>query len=157
MYKETFFLSIPIYTLFPTKEQIMKTNTFESRKTHPKTIRRRVFLLVIISFMTVFFGAGCDGGGVMPPATVTFRYSNNPFIASSKVMQVTNRSGKETLVMRLDVKNEKKQESGFHIFKLKPGETYEIGTMEMGWKFETGETYSIKADGYVLSIDGTVP
>ena len=128
----------------------------KKRSIKEKWSLRHIFLFLGI-MMTTFLVTGCDSGGLMPPASISFRYSYNIFAASTRVMQVTNRSGKETLVMRLDVRNEKSNESGSYSFKVRPGSTYEIGILEMGWAFMPGEKYSIRADGYLFPIDGTVP
>ena len=77
--------------------------------------------------------------------------------SDSRVMQVTNRGGSETLVISLHVKNESLAQKSSFVFKIKPGETQEIGMLEMDWKFLPGETYSLKADGYLFSVNGTVP
>ena len=116
------------------------------RKIH--TVLSLAFVLLIVSI------TGCDSGGVVPPATVTFRES---MLDTSRVMQVTNRSGSETLVMKLDVYNDTYNQHGQLVFKVKPGATYEIGRLEMGWLFRCGERFTLKADGYVIPIEDTVP
>lgn len=122
-----------------------------------QTIKRRkwqqtTFLALI--FLVIAIGTACDSGGVLPPATVTFRES---MLDTSRVMQVTNRSGSETLVLKLDVYNDTYNQHGQLVFKVKPGATYEIGRLEMGWLFRRGERFSLKADGYVIPIEDTVP
>ena len=110
--------------------------------------------VLALILLVVVTGMACDSGGVLPPATVTFRES---MLDSSRVMQVTNRSGNETLVLQLDVYNDTYNQHGQLVFKVKPGATYEIGRLEMGWLFRRGERFSLKADGYVIPIDDTVP
>ena len=133
----------------------IKDRTNNRSKKEKKRLRHIILFLGIVIATIVI--TGCDSGGLMPPASISFRYSYNIFAASTRVMQVTNRSGKETLVMRLSVRNEKSNESGTYSFKVKPGSTYEIGILEMGWAFMPGEKYSLRADGYIFPIDGTVP
>ena len=113
-----------------------------------------VFTIACVLLIVSLLGSGCDSGGVLPPATVTFRES---MLDSSRVMQVTNRSGNETLVLQLDVYNDTYNQHGQLVFKVKPGATYEIGRLEMGWLFRRGERFSLKADGYVIPIEDTVP
>ena len=124
------------------------------RSVRPQRKRLSIIALSFIMAVFVVIGAGCDSGGINPPASVTFRES---MLDSSKVMQITNRSGSETLVMKLWVCNHTYKQNGTHVFKVKPGETYEIGRLEMGWRFLRGENYYIKAEGYVNPIEGTVP
>ncbi len=113
-----------------------------------------VFTIACVLLIVSLLGSGCDLGGVLPPATVTFRES---MLDSSRVMQVTNRSGSETLVLKLDVYNDTYNQHGQFVFKVKPGATYEIGRLEMGWLFRRGERFILKADGYVIPIEDTVP
>lgn len=112
--------------------------------------------VTVLSFilLVVVLGAACDAGGVLPPATITFRES---LLDSTRVMQVTNRSGSETLVMTLDVYNDSYNQHGNLVFKVTPGATYEIGRLEMGWCFLRGERYTLNASGYVIPIEGRVP
>jgi hypothetical protein len=114
---------------------------------------QRTAILALVLFV-VTIGTACDAGGVLPPATITFRES---LLDSTRVMQVTNRSGSETLVMKLDVYNDAYNQHGQLVFKVKPGATYEIGRLEMGWLFRRGERFTLKADGYVIPIEDTVP
>ena len=110
----------------------------------------RVFHKQIASIFIILFQC-C----IIPPATISFRQSM--LYSSTRVMQITNRSESETLVMRLDVSNEKKNQASYYVFIVKPSETQEIGILEMNWAFEEGEKYSLKADGYLFPITGTVP
>ena len=75
----------------------------------------------------------------------------------TKVMKITNRSGSETLVATVYVENKKSNRYASHIVRIGPGDTVELGRLEMNWYFETGENYSIKADGYGIAHRGTVP
>ena len=133
------------------------TNRFATH-TNRSSIRtakiQRILTLACVLLILSIMGIGCDSGGVQPPATVTFRES---MLDSTRVMQVTNRSGSETLVMKLDAYNDTSHQHGEHVFKLSPGETYEIGRLEMGWVFLRGERFTLAADGYVIPIKGTVP
>ena len=119
--------------------------------TEQQKIQNVLVLSLVLLFVSI---TGCDSGGIMPPATVTFRES---MLDTSRVMQVTNRSGSETLVMKLDVYNDAYNQHGQLVFKVKPGATYEIGRLEMGWLFRRGERFSLKADGYIIPIEDTVP
>ena len=114
---------------------------------------KQVAVLSFVLFVAVL-GTACDAGGVLPPATITFRES---LLDSTRVMQVTNRSGSETLVLKLYVYNDTYNQHGQFVFKVKPGATYEIGRLEMGWLFRRGERFILKADGYVIPIEDTVP
>ena len=114
---------------------------------------QQTVVLALVLFV-VAIGTACDAGGVLPPATITFRES---LLDSTRVMQVTNRSGSETLVMKLDVYNDSYNQHGNLVFKVKPGATYEIGRLEMGWCFLRGERYTLNASGYIIPIEGKVP
>lgn len=115
----------------------------------------RIFAVALtICIMFVLLLSGCEQAGIQPPATVTFRKS---MLDSTRVVQVTNRKNNETLVMSLHVVNRKKGEKGDYTFKVGPGETVEIGRLEMGWVFESGEKITLRADGYPMSMSGTVP
>ena len=107
-----------------------------------------MFILFTISNNTFAFA-------LKPPASISFRTSL--LDTSTKVMRVTNRSATEALVMHLSVRNHKYNQHATYRFTVKPTKTYEIGSLEMGWCFEKGETYSLTADGYLLPIIGTVP
>ena len=124
------------------------------------------YFFCLISIMGVFLLSGCDENGSViepigrivappppPPASITFRSS----MLAGQVLQVTNRSNSETLVMEVVARNDAKNQRATHVFKVRPGDTYEIGMLEMNWKWETGESYEISADGYSTKIRGTVP
>ena len=88
-------------------------------------------------FVIAFFCFGCEKVGLQPPIAVTFRYS---LLDSTRVLQVTNKSGNETLIMKIDVQNKEEKQQASHVFKVRPGDTYEIGRLEMNWVFLKGET-----------------
>ena len=111
-------------------------------------------ILCFSGMLCIVFLCGCEKIGATPPAAITFRYS---LLDTTRVLQVTNKSNSETLVMKIDAKNHEKKLQASHTFKVAPGATYEIGRLEMGWFFEKGETYTIHADGYPIPIRGTVP
>ena len=111
-------------------------------------------ILFFLGILCIVFLCGCEKIGATPPAAITFRYS---MLDTTRVLQVTNKSNSETLVMRIEAKNHEKNQEASHIFKVAPGSTYEIGRLEMDWVFEKGETYTIHADGYPIPITGTVP
>ena len=131
------------------QQTVTCTDTEKSQK--HKWLQVAVLLFVLLDAV---LGTACDAGGVLPPATITFRES---LLDSTRVMQVTNRSGSETLVMKLDVYNDSYNQHGNLVFKVKPGATYEIGRLEMGWSFIRGERYTLNASGYVIPIEGKVP
>ncbi len=134
-------------------QYIEKTNRFDAQANSITGQRKKQVVLVLAFVLLIVSITGCDSGGVVPPATITFRES---FWDSTRVMQVTNRSGSETLVIVLDV-YDKNNHHGQHVFKVKPGSTYEIGRLEMGWCFRRGESFSLKADGYIVPIADKVP
>ena len=111
---------------------------------------KKNFMLVLLGVLCMVFLCGCE-----PPISVTWRQSL--LDPSTRVMQVTNRDGSETLVIKLKVKNKNQTEASSHVFKVGPGETEEIGILEMGWTFKPGDTYSLEADDYLLPVEGTVP
>ena len=132
----------------------METNRTIAPKVMERNKSKLHLFLLFLGIMIATLVTGCDSGGIQPPVSITFRYS--ALDSATKVMQVTNRSGSETLVMKIDAYNDAKTQHADLIFKVAPGDTYEIGILEMGWAFEKGERYSIKADGSALTIDGKV-
>ena len=117
--------------------------------TKKSTLCLFLFLCVLATL-----SAGCEKFGRRPPVTITFRES---LLDSTRVVQVTNRSGSETLVMKLEVWNDEQNEYSSYVFKFRPGNTYEIGRMEMNWVFVTGERIKLSADGYSSPCKCTVP
>ena len=109
--------------------------------------------LRVIGLLIVGIVVFCFWG--RPPISVTWRTSL--LESDSKVMQVTNRRGQETLVLQLEVVNSELKQDRSYTFKVGPGATEELGILEMNWKFMPGETYSLRADGYLLPVTGTVP
>jgi len=114
---------------------------------------KKLFYIGLFGVLGVLLLAGC--GSRRPPISVTWRISL--LDDSSYVMQVTNRSNNETMVIHLNAKNKELGQHVSHTFKVAPGATEEIGILEAGWKFLPGETYSLRADGYTTAIKGTVP
>ncbi|MBP5531966.1 MAG: hypothetical protein J6Y54_08075 [Lentisphaeria bacterium] len=115
---------------------------------------KKSFFFGLFGALCMLFMTGC-GPLNEPPISVTWRTSL--LNSNSNVMQVTNRSSRETLVLHLHVESRERSEKATYTFKVAPGDTEEIGILEMGWQFMPGEEYSIEADGYILSVDGTVP
>lgn len=113
------------------------------------------FLIAFAFLVGAFVFSGCEGQGVRPPLTVTFRESLLP--GGTRVLQITNRSSSETLVLRVDAFNDVRNQHAYQIVNVSPGAVQELGIMEMDWVFEKGERYKISADGYLLSVNGTVP
>ena len=112
--------------------------------------------LLVSLCMIHIVGCGNGPGPVSaPPISVTFRSSLLDW--GNKVMQITNRSAGETLVLQVHVENKGMRQEASISKKVGPGETIELGILEMGWTFVKGETYSIRADGYGLPYTGTVP
>ena len=111
----------------------MKRNKGFVNKKDKNMISKRKWLFILLATIAVFVG-GCKS---TPPISVTFRRSL--LYSSTLVMQVTNRSGSETLVMKLSVSNKRHHQHKEYIFKVKPGDTEEIGVLEMDWSFESGE------------------
>ena len=139
----------------------METNRTIAPKVMERNKLKLHLFLLLLGIIIATFVTGCDSGdkgdqkgGTPPPASITFR--NSKIDSSTKVFQVTNRSGSETLVMKLDF-HDNKGHHGEHQFKVSPGDTYEIGVWETGLYFETGDYYSFQADGYALTIDGRIP
>ena len=117
---------------------------------------RLVAVVVGVCCACVLFLCGCEKMRIMPPVSVRFR--NSLLNTSTRVMQLTNRSCSELLVLDVSVKNkENPQGSAKRIFKVGPGQTKEVGVFEMGWTFTPGESISIQADGYILPVQVTVP
>jgi len=113
-----------------------------------------LFLLLLVGILAAVAFFGCERVGIKPPVAITFRDS---LMDSTQVLQVTNKSGSETLVMKIEARSKDGKQTATHVFKVRPGETYEVGRLEMNWLFREGETYIIEADGYPLPIKGTVP
>ena len=109
--------------------------------------------LIVVGVLIAGIAVFCIWG--RPPISVTWRTSL--LEPDSKVMQVTNRGGRETLVLQLDIVNSELKQDRSYTFKVGPGATEEIGILEMNWKFLPGENYSLRADGYLLPVTGNVP
>lgn len=119
------------------------------------TMKRKFSRIVVglICCVALMF-CGCDGG-ITPPLTVNFRKS---LLDSTRVMQLTNRSGKETLVVLvlvIDGRNKSKQDR--HLLKIRPGDTEEVGWVQADFNFERGDEFKVSCDGYMRSFSGTVP
>lgn len=118
---------------------------------------KKMLFVGLLAALCATFMVGCGSGMLSePPISVTFRGSLMDF-GKTQVMRITNRSGSETLVVTVYVENKKSNQHKSHVVKIGPGDTVELGRLEMNWYFETGETYSIKADGYGIAHTGTVP
>lgn len=120
---------------------------------------KKILSAISVLFCIIFLTCGCDKiikevTAPPPPISVTFRSSAG--LWGGKVMQVTNRSSDETLVMSLYVENTRLNQCKSYTFIVKPGNTHEIGMLEMGWIFVEGEKYRIRADGYKTTVEGTV-
>lgn len=113
------------------------------------------FFIALAFLVGVFVFSGCECRGIRPPLTVTFRESMLP--GGTRVLQITNRSSSETLVLRVDAFNDARNQHAYQIVNVSPGAVQELGIIEMDWLFEKGERYKISADGYLLSVRGTVP
>lgn len=96
--------------------------------------------------------SGCER--ISPPLTITFRES---LLDSTRVMQLTNRSGSETLVAQIEVRNDARGQRREHVLKIGPGSTEELGRLEMNWVFEPGEKFKVSCDGYFGTLSGAVP
>ena len=118
---------------------------------------KKYFFVGLLASLCMIYITGCGYNPLSePPISVTFRGSLMDF-GTTSVMQITNRSGSETLVVTVHVENKKSNHHTSHTVKIRPGDTVELGRLEMNWCFEKGETYSITADGYGLPHTGTVP
>lgn len=118
-------------------------------------LSRFVFGLICCAMMICLFGCSEDESFITPPPlTITFRES---LLDSTRVMQLTNRSGSESLVAQVQVRNKTTGEKKTHILKIAPGATEELGRLEMAWVFEPGEKFDVKCDGYWRTFSGRVP
>lgn len=126
--------------------------TTKAGKTNVTTSWKRL-LLVLVLIITSFCFCGCGGEDKDPPLTITFRES---MVNSSRVMQLTNRSGHETLVAQVLVRDKNGNRIS-HVTKLAPGATEEVGYLQAGFNFNGGGEFEVICDGYSGSISGTVP
>ena len=120
-------------------------NSKKTKKIGTIIMKKNIGLGIALLFMTFAAFTGC-GGKNPPPASITFRRPIG--VGDWTVMQITNRSGSETLMMHIDEMNG--EQDGF-TFKVLPGETHEVGG------FTKGKRYTLSADGYSGTITGKVP
>lgn len=110
-----------------------------------RSVMKKCFFVALLTAVCTIFMVGCSKP---PPISVTFRGS---LLDSSKVMQITNRSGNETIVAKVRVqrwKGDRKIQEASHIVKIGPGDTVELGRLEMGWAFVGMDFVIIEADDY---------
>lgn len=82
------------------------------------------------------------------PIQVSFRDS---LMFKGQVLRVTNTSNTAHLSCLLTVSNDTQNQKKSYSFSLAPRQTHEIGMLEMDWGFETGESVSIKVEGYATA------
>lgn len=82
------------------------------------------------------------------PIRVSFRDS---LMFKGQVLRVTNTSSSAHLSCLLTVSNDTHNQKRSYSFSLSPRQTHEVGMMEMSWAFETGESVSIKVEGYATA------
>ena len=128
----------------------MKNKSVE--KTVVATSWKRSLLVFVLS-ITVFCFCGC-GGKISPPLTITFRES---MLNSTRVMQLTNRSANETLVVQVLVRDKANNNEHSYITTVAPGATEEVGYLQAGFNFVAGEKYEVSCDGYFGTSKGVVP
>lgn len=80
-----------------------------------------------------------------PPIKTTFRQS--ALDSSGLVLQVHN-TGAGHLACKMFVKNKTSGSKADYVFHVSPYAMEEIGILEAGWSFNTGERVRIKTEGY---------
>ena len=88
------------------------------------------------------------------PAPIKVATKSSFFDSTTKVIRITNMKPEEHLDLHIVVENKKTKQVATHVFKVAPGETYEIGSMQIPWKLKSGDTYTIKSSS--LSFLGTI-
>ena len=88
-----------------------------------------------------------------PPIDVSFRES---LMFDGKVLQVKNTTTDKHLSCLMTVHNYTHQQKKSFSFVLSPRETQEVGVLEIGWRFSTGESVSIEVEGF-RTYDCKVP
>lgn len=119
-------------------------------------MKRKLFHVVfgLICCAMIIGFVGCEGV-ISPPLTITFRES---MINSTRVLQLTNRSGQETLVisvLAIDGRNENKRYR--YTVKVGPGDTEEVGYFQAGFNFDKGDRVEVACDGYIRTLTAVVP
>lgn len=108
---------------------------------------KKIFLLVLAVLCMVSI-VGCQ-----PPISVSFRKSAMDF-GKTKVMRITNRRENKTIVAQIrvtryiDVNRDDIDQEARHIVRIGPGDTVELGRLEMDWAFETDDFIRIDVNGY---------
>ncbi len=105
--------------------------------------------IVVLVLILIFTGTY----PLTPPVRISFR----PSMLEGKVLQVTNTSRGDTLQCTMSVSNSRSKESNTYSFRLPPGYRQEIGILEANWRFDKGETVSVRASGYAFPLWCTVP
>jgi len=84
-----------------------------------------------------------------PPISITFRES----LMSGYVLQVRSLSNKPiecTMSAYNDSTREKRENK---VFVVQPGETQELGILELDWKFVPGEYGWVSVSGYLMKLN----
>lgn len=106
------------------------------------------FLMLLLALVMLSNLIGCDGGFIGKPAA-PLRISWRPSLLDPDglVLQVTNTSD-HSLSCRLIAKNKTLNEAIVYTFELGPRDATEIGILEAGWSFRTGERVWIQVKGF---------
>ncbi len=107
-----------------------------------------IILAVVVGliFVVVGFVNGTkDHKPPQPPITISWRTS--ALDSAGLVMQVQNTSNERLSCMMAAV-NETQGQHTAYSFDVGPYKMYEIGIMECGWSFKSGESVAIRSEGY---------
>jgi hypothetical protein len=105
-----------------------------------------IFCAVILVIFAVFgFVAGSKHDAPLPPISISWRRS--ALDSAGLVMQVQNTSNERLSCMMAAV-NETQGQHTAYSFDVGPYKISEIGIVECGWSFKSGEGVAIRSEGY---------
>lgn len=105
----------------------------------------RLLMLTLILLSVV---VGCDGGITgKPAAPLSVSWRRSALDSAGLVLQVSNTSG-HSLSCRLVAQNKTLNQATAYTFDLGPWKSTEIGILEAGWTFKSGEGVWIEVEGF---------
>ena len=110
------------------------------------TSNRSVIGIVVLVLLLVGGYAFYSNSSKSPP-TAPLKASFRASAISGLVLQVQNTSG-EYLSCKMWARNSTLNETTSYSFSLDPYKMTEIGILECGWSFQSGESVYIKTEGF---------
>ena len=124
-------------------QAIIRGNIMTSKAWIHKTTTRIVFLLCFLVACLVL--NGCSKAPPSPPLKISFRGSS--LDSNTLVLEVQNTSDKH-LSCKMWALNKVQRQTTDYSFSVGPYKMTEIGILECGWMFQTGESVSISTEGF---------